>query len=101
MLALTPINGKPALAPIEAAPAEADAEERTSDQAAALRSRVSQAVEKATSWAYAKLRQSHPELVKRVEDHQQAERRQVMERQQKEREAKRALQKGQDRGHSR
>jgi hypothetical protein len=39
--------------------------------------------------------------VKRVEDHQQAERRQVMERQQKEREAKRALQKGQDRGHSR
>ena len=75
--------------------------QKLADQAAALRSRVSQAVEKATSWAYAKLRQSHPELVKRVEDHQQAERRQVMERQQKEREAKRALQKGQDRGHSR
>lgn len=75
--------------------------QKLADQAAALRSRVGQAVEKATSWAYDKLRQSHPELVKRVQDHQQAERRQVMERQQKEREAKRALQKGQDRGHSR
>jgi hypothetical protein len=75
--------------------------QKLADQAAALRSRVSQAVEKATSWAYAKLRQSHPELVKRVEDHQQAERRQIMERQQKEREAKRVLQKGQDRGRSR
>jgi hypothetical protein len=75
--------------------------QKLADQAAALRSRVSQAVEKATSWAYGKLRQSHPELVKRVEDHQQAERRQVMERQQKEREAKRALQKRQDKGLSR
>lgn len=75
--------------------------QKLADQAAALRSRVGQAVEKATSWAYGKLRQSHPELVKRVEDHQQAERRQIMERQKKEREAKRTLQKGQDRGHSR
>lgn len=49
--------------------------QKLADQAAALLSRVSQAVEKATSWVYGKLRQAHPELVKRVEDHQQAERR--------------------------
>lgn len=75
--------------------------QKLADQAAALHSRVNQAVEKANGWAYAKLRQSHPELVKRVQDHRQAEHRLLVERQQRERQAKRGLQKGRDRGHSR
>lgn len=70
-------------------------------QAAALRSRVGQAWEKAKSWAYDKLSRAHPELAKRVEDHQQAELRKKLEQQQREREAKRAQQKGRDRGRSR
>ena len=69
-------------------------------QAAALCSRVGQAWEKAKSWAYDKLSQAHPELAKRVKDHQQAELRKKIE-QQREREAKRVQQKGRGRGTSR
>ncbi len=61
-------------------------------------SRVGQAWEKAKSWAYDKLSQAPPALAKRVEDHQQAELRKKIEQQQREREAKRARQNGQDRG---
>ena len=67
-------------------------------QAAALCSRVGQAWEKAKSWAYDKLSQAHPELAKRVKDHQQAELRKKIEQQQREREAKRAQQQGRGRG---
>ena len=67
-------------------------------QAAALCSRVGQAWEKAKSWAYDKLSQAHPELAKRVQEHQQAELRKKIEQQQREREAKRAQQKGRYRG---
>ena len=70
-------------------------------QAAALCSRVGQAWGKAKSWAYDKLSQAHPALVKQVEDHQQAELRKRIEQQQREREAKRAQQKGRGRGFSR
>ena len=70
-------------------------------QAAALCSRVGQAWAKAKSWAYDKLSQTHPELAKRVEEHQQAELRKRIEQQQREREAKRAQQKGRGRGFSR
>ena len=71
------------------------------EQAAALCSRVGQAWEKAKPWAYDKLSQANPELVKRVEDHQQAELRKRIEQQQREREAKRAQQKGRGRGFGR
>ena len=64
------------------------------EQAAALCSRVGQAWGKAKSWAYDKLSQAHPALAKRVEDHQQAERRQQIEQQQREREAKRQKSRG-------
>ena len=67
-------------------------------QAAALCSRVGQAWGKAKSWAYDKLSQAHPALAKRVQDHQQAELRKKIEQQQREREAKRAQQKGRYRG---
>ncbi|WP_211297006.1 MobQ family relaxase [Malikia spinosa] len=67
-------------------------------QAAALCSQVVQAWAKAKSWAYDKLSQAHPELAKRVKDHQQAERRKKIEQQQREREAKRVQQKGRYRG---
>jgi hypothetical protein len=70
-------------------------------QAAALYARVGQAWGKAKSWAYDKLSQAHPELAKRVEDHQQAELRKRIEQQQREREAKRVQQKGRYRGISR
>ena len=70
-------------------------------QAAALCSRVGQAWGKAKSWAYDKLSQAHTELAKRVEDHQQAERRKKIEQQQREREAKRAQQQGRGRGFGR
>ena len=71
-------------------------------QAAALCSRVGQAWEKAKSWAYDKLSQAHPELAKRVEDHQQAElRKKIEQQQQREREANRAQQKGRGWGFSR
>lgn len=70
-------------------------------QAAALCSRVGQAWGKAKSWAYDKLSRAHPALAKRVQDHQQAELRKKIEQQQREREAKRAQQKGQGRGFSR
>ena len=70
-------------------------------QAAALRSRVGQALAKANSWAYDKLSQEYPAQAKRVEDHQQAELRKKIEQQQRDREAKRAQQKGRDRGFSR
>ena len=68
------------------------------EQAAALCSRVGQAWEKAKSWAYDKLSQAHPALVKQVEDYQQAELRKRIEQQQREREAKRVQQKGRYRG---
>jgi hypothetical protein len=68
------------------------------EQAAALCARVGQAWGKAKSWAYDKLSQAHPELAKRVQDHQQAERRRQIEQQQHEREAKRAQQKDLGRG---
>ena len=68
------------------------------EQAAALCSRVGQAWGKAKSWAYDKLSQAHPALAKRVQDHQQAELRKKIEQQQREREAKRAQQKGRYRG---
>ena len=71
------------------------------EQAAALCSRVGQAWEKAKSWAYDKLSQAHPELAKRVQDHQQAELRKKIEQQQREREAKRAQQQGRGRGFGR
>ncbi len=64
-------------------------------------SRVGQAWGKAKSWAYDKLSRAHPALAKRVQDHQQAELRKKIEQQQREREAKRAQQKGQGRGFSR
>lgn len=70
-------------------------------QAAALYARVGQAWGKAKSWAYGKLSQAHPALVKQVEDYQQAELRKKIEQQQREREAKRAQQKGRGRGFSR
>ena len=68
------------------------------EQAAALCSRVGQAWGKAKSWAYDKLSRAHPALAKRVQDHQQAELRKKIEQQQREREAKRAQQKGRYRG---
>lgn len=45
--------------------------------------------------------QAHPQLTKRMEDYSQTERRKQIEEPQRKREAKQALEKGQNRGRSR
>ena len=78
---------------------------RLVDQAQTLRTSVYGAADQvqARGWAFRKLSQSQPDLAERVQAYRQQEARKRLEQQQREREAKRALQKekGTDQGQSR
>lgn len=62
--------------------------QKLADQAQGLHRRAADAIDHAQGWAYARLKEAHPELHKRVHAHQEAERRQKIEQAMAQRQAK-------------
>lgn len=62
--------------------------QKLADQAQGLRRRAAAAIDHAQGWAYARLKEAHPELHQRVQAHQEAERRQKIEQAMAQRQAK-------------
>lgn len=62
--------------------------QKLADQAQGLRRRAADAIDQAQGWAYARLKEAHPELHQRVQAHQEAERKQKIAQAMAQRQAK-------------